>query len=152
MRKITFEKNDKVDTLPDGSYVVAGVPSTDGTRLTYKIVSKDGLNGEVIPSAIQGLTDGATVTMNYLSGYNASITLAGNRTLAITNTVDGDSGLIFITQDGTGSRTLTLPSGSLVLGGGSGAITLTTDAGAIDALAFMNKGGVFIFSLNTNAN
>lgn len=61
--------------------------------------------------AIQNLTDGATITWNVANGYNARVVLGGNRTLAITNPQEGDYYTITFVQDGTGSRTITLPGG-----------------------------------------
>lgn len=57
--------------------------------------------------ALFGLTDGATINWDMASGFNASVTLGGNRTLANpTNTIVGRTGAIVVTQDGTGGRTL----------------------------------------------
>jgi hypothetical protein len=96
----------------------------------------------VLGPAHAGQTDGATITWALASAKisNASVTLAGNRTLAITGATDGCSGLIMVKQDATGSRTLALPSGSKVAGGGAGAATLTTTAAAVDALSFYYDG------------
>lgn len=53
------------------------------------------------------LTDGATVNIDLSSGINFTLTIAGNRTLANpTNTKPGQAGLIVVTQDATGGRTL----------------------------------------------
>lgn len=55
------------------------------------------------------LTDGATINTNAALGNHFRVTLGGNRTLANpTNAADGQRILFEITQDGTGSRTLTL--------------------------------------------
>ena len=85
-------------------------------------------------SSFSTLTDAATVNWA-LSGStpinNAMVTLAGNRTLNITGLSNGAKGTLLVTQDGTGSRTLALPAGSLVEGNGAGVITLTT-AGGVD--------------------
>jgi hypothetical protein len=49
------------------------------------------------------LTDGATITPDFADSNNFSVTLGGNRTLANpTNLTAGQSGCIWITQDGTG--------------------------------------------------
>jgi hypothetical protein len=57
--------------------------------------------------AITALTDGATITADFSLANNFSVTLGGGRTLANpTNLTAGASGCIWITQDGTGSRTL----------------------------------------------
>jgi hypothetical protein len=84
---------------------------------------------------ITALTDGATITPNFNNANNFSVTLGGNRTLANpTNIVAGQSGVIVITQDGTGSRTLAY--GSYFKFPGGTAPTLTTTASAVDVLAY----------------
>lgn len=84
---------------------------------------------------ITALTDGATITPNFNNANNFSVTLGGNRTLANpTNLVAGQSGVIVITQDGTGSRTLAY--GSYFKFPGGTAPTLTTTASAVDVLAY----------------
>jgi hypothetical protein len=89
-----------------------------------------------LTSAVQALTDGATITMDCSLGYNGYVTLAGNRTLALSNVTAGKDITILITQDGTGSRTITLPATSLVPNGfGTGtSITLSTGAGKVDMI------------------
>ena len=81
------------------------------------------------------LTDGATVTPDFSLSNNFTLTLAGNRTLANpTNLVAGQSGVIVITQDATGSRTLAFGSAWKFENGA--APSLTTTAGAVDTLAY----------------
>lgn len=55
------------------------------------------------------LTDGATIDLDLAStpGNFFSVTLGGNRTLNVTNIVAGQIIWLRVTQDGTGSRTLT---------------------------------------------
>ena len=58
-------------------------------------------------AALSSLTadGGGTITVNFTSGIHHSVTLGANRTLSHSNTANavGQSGSIFITQDGTGS-------------------------------------------------
>ncbi len=85
--------------------------------------------------SITALTDGATITPDFAAANNYSVTLGGNRTLANpTNITAGQSGVIVITQDGTGSRTLAY--GSYFKFAGGTAPTLTTTAAAVDVLAY----------------
>lgn len=85
--------------------------------------------------AITALTDGATITPNFALANNFSVTLAGNRTLANpSNLVAGQSGVIVITQDATGSRTLSYGTNWKFPGGT--APTLTTAANSVDILAY----------------
>jgi len=84
---------------------------------------------------ITALTDGTTITPDFAVANNFSVTLGGNRTLANpTNLVAGQSGVIKITQDGTGSRTLAF--GSYWDWAGGTAPSLTTTASAVDILAY----------------
>jgi hypothetical protein len=85
--------------------------------------------------AVSALTDGATITPDFAVANNFSVTLGGNRTLANpTNLTAGQSGVIVITQDGTGSRTLAY--GSYWKFASGTAPTLTTTAAAVDVLCY----------------
>ena len=82
----------------------------------------------------QALTDGATITPNFAAGVNFSVTLAGNRTLANpTGAKSGQSGVIIITQDATGSRTLAYGANWKFLANDS---TLSTVANTIDVISY----------------
>jgi hypothetical protein len=84
---------------------------------------------------ISALTDGATITADFAAANNFSVTLGGNRTLANpSNQTAGQSGCIWITQDGTGSRTLAYGSQWDFTGGT--APTLSTAAAAVDCLVY----------------
>jgi len=81
------------------------------------------------------LTDGATITPDFSSNNNFTVTLGGNRTLAnATSATPGQSGVIFIVQDGTGSRTLSF--GLAYKFPANSAPTLSTTANAVDAIAY----------------
>lgn len=54
----------------------------------------------------QTLSDAATITWNYSNGYNAKVTLGGDRSLSITNASNGDYGTLIVTQDATGGRVI----------------------------------------------
>ena len=85
--------------------------------------------------SVSALADGATITPDFAAANNFSVTLGGNRTLANpSNLTAGQSGVIVITQDGTGSRTLAY--GSYFKFSGGTAPTLTTTASAVDVLAY----------------
>ena len=86
--------------------------------------------------AITALTDGATITPDLALANNYSVTLGGNRTLANpTNITAGQAGSVFISQDGTGSRTLSW--GSYWDFAGGTAPTLTTTASAVDRVDYV---------------
>jgi hypothetical protein len=85
------------------------------------------------------LTDAATIAVDASLSNVFTVTLGGNRTLgAPTNPKDGQSITIFITQDGTGSRTLAYHADWLFAGGVDP--TLTTTAAAVDVLTGVYNG------------
>jgi hypothetical protein len=89
---------------------------------------------------------GATINWNPAEGLNAAITLTQNSTLGFTAAPPvGSYGTIVLTQDGTGSRTITLPTISgvtnQILGSTSTtAVALSTAANAKDILNFYYDG------------
>ena len=84
--------------------------------------------------AFVALTDASTIAIDMAAGFNFSVTLGGSRTLgAPTNSIAGQSGLILITQDGTGSRTLSYNAAWKFAGGTP---TASTAAGTVDAIAY----------------
>ena len=87
---------------------------------------------------ITALSDGATITIDMATACHHSVTLGGNRTFAApSNQAVGQAGSIFITQDGTGSRTAAFNSAFKFVGGT--APTLTTTASAIDRIDYIIK-------------
>lgn len=97
---------------------------------------------------ITALTDGATITPDLADSNNFSVTLGGNRTLANpTNIVAGQCGSIFITQDGTGSRTLAWGSYWDFTGGT--APTLSVTAGAVDRVDYIVRSATSIQAVFT---
>lgn len=123
--------------------------SDDGGTTVYYVSTADtGTSGGGGPQSFATLTDGATITWTVDSDYatqNAKVTLGGNRTLAISGATSGMHGLLMVTQDGTGSRTLTPPSGSRVEGNGAGLLTLSTGAGRTDKVNWCYDGSYFYF-------
>jgi hypothetical protein len=99
-------------------------------------------------AVIDTLTDAATITPDLASGCNFTVTLGGNRTLANpSNIAAGQSGSIFIIQDGTGSRTLSW--GSYWDFPGGTAPTLTTTSGAIDRVDYVVRSTTSIHTVFT---
>lgn len=95
-----------------------------------RVVEPNTLTGSAAP---QTLTDGATINWNMALGYNAAVTLGGNRTLATpTNPITGLTYTLAVIQDATGSRTMTWPAA--FDWGTTGAPTLTTTASKVDQI------------------
>ena len=80
-------------------------------------------------------TDGATVTFDLNDSNTHRVTLGGNRTLAITNVSYGQKFTTRLTQDGTGSRTVTWFN-NIHWAGGT-APTLNTTAHQTDVFGFI---------------
>ena len=99
---------------------------------------------------ITALSDGSTITPDFNDSNNYSVTLGGNRTLANpSNLTVGQSGSIFVTQDGTGSRTLAY--GSYWDFAGGTAPTLTTTASAVDRIDYVVRTTTSIHAVATLA-
>ena len=97
---------------------------------------------------ITALSDGATITIDMSTSLHHSVTLGGNRAFAApTNQAVGQSGSIFITQDGTGSRTASWNAAFKWAGGT--APTLTTTAAAVDRIDYLIKSSNVIHAVAT---
>ena len=119
---VTDPTADRTITLPDATTTVAGLAVVQSFTKAQR--------GTPV-----ALTDASTVAVDLSLGNNFTLTLAGNRTLgAPTNVTAGQSGVIVVTQDGTGSRTLAYNSVYKFAAGT--APTLTTTASAVDVLAY----------------
>lgn len=117
-------------------------------------VGATGATGGATIQSFQTLTDGATVTWTAdgsVAENNAVVTLAGNRTLAMSGWTSGMKGVLRVIQDGTGGRTLTLPATSTVPDGGGGVISLSTAGNAVDLVYVICHGtNLFHFILLPN--
>jgi hypothetical protein len=84
---------------------------------------------------VTNATDGATVTFDLSAGNIHTVTLGGNRTLAISNETAGQVFVVKLIQDGTGSRTVTWFS--TINWADATAPTLTTTASKADVFGFI---------------
>ena len=99
---------------------------------------------------VTSLTDAASIAIDMGVGNNFAFTLAGNRTLeAPTNATPGQTGYIYITQDGTGSRTLAFNNAYIFVSGT--APTISTAAGAKDLLIYNVKEATAITAIVVKA-
>ena len=99
------------------------------------------------------LADAATVTWTVSAAQvtqNATVTIAGNRTLAFSGIVAGMNGTLKVIQGTGGSRTLALPAGSKVINGGAGAVVLSTAVSAIDILTWIYDGVNYFWTFGKN--
>lgn len=119
----------------NSSDVTAG---TNATATQHNNLRKD-LRNSIKDEQVD--SDGATITFNLANGAIHSTTLGGNRTLAISNPTAGQSFMILLKQDGSGSRTVTW-WGSIKWVGAA-APTLTTTASRTDIFAFFYDGTTY---------
>lgn len=85
---------------------------------------------------INALTSSTTIAVDATTAPVHTVTLGHNATFTISNMVSGQSIMIIITQDGTGSRTGSFTSVKFP----SGAPTLSTGAGDIDVVSVFYDG------------
>lgn len=116
------------------SATVAGVTATQ--TLTNKTLTKPTVNGSIL--AYTSDTDGATVTFDMSASNVHTVTLGGNRTLAVSNVSTGQAFVIILKQDATGSRTVTWWAG--IKWPNATAPTLTTTASRWDVFSFIYDG------------
>ena len=139
--------NDEVTVISLKTFTVADTYTQSASDARYAVAATTTTANAALPKtggtmtgaaigAVVALTDATSIATNLALGNNYSVTLAGNRTLANpTNTVAGQSGSIFITQDGTGSRTLAFGSNFKFVAGT--APTLSTAAASVDRIDYV---------------
>ena len=87
---------------------------------------------------ISAISYASTITLDFRTANNFSTTLTGNTTFANPSNISaGQSGVIFITQDGTGSRTAAF--GSYWDFSDGTAPTLSTGANAVDMIVWIAR-------------
>jgi len=125
-------------SIADARYVQTSSDSTiTGSKTFTSVTNFDNIVN--VSGAARGtiitLTDAACIAVSSSNANNFVVTLGGNRTLkAMTPAQPGQTGLIYVYQDGTGSRTLAYNSVYKFAGGT--APTLTTTASAVDILSY----------------
>jgi hypothetical protein len=135
-------------SLADLRYVRTSVTTTATIRgdITYEAGTfKVGTSARAY-NPITTLTDAASIAVNFALGNNFLVTIGGNRTLAApTNAVAGQTGNIYVIQDGTGSRTLAYNTAYQFV---SAAVPiLSTGAGDVDMLIYSARSATTIDSV-----
>lgn len=126
----------------------AYVDANAGTSVSSTNTWTAGQRGEITT-----LTSATTVTPNFADSNNFTLTLGHNVELQNpTNLVAGQSGSIFLVQDGTGTRLLSYPSsGSYWHFAGGTAPALSTAAGSVDRLDYIVRSSTSIHAVITLA-
>lgn len=130
--------------LPDSAGSSGQVLTTDGTGETTWATPSGGGS-----TAFDTLTSGSTVTWTFsgVERRKANLTLGTNATLSLSGAVSGSEGELYVQQDSTGGRALTLPANSYVAGNGAGVVTLSSAANAIDRLHFDYDGTRYYWTI-----
>jgi hypothetical protein len=127
--------NDELKVCAFSTFNVANTYTQAQSDSRYAQVAANNTFTAAQRGSITTLTDGATITPDFAANNHYQVTLGGNRTLANpTNVVAGQSGVIRIVQDGTGSRTLAYGSNWKFSNGA--APVLTTTINAVDLLVY----------------
>ena len=128
--------------VKEGSSLVSTLPATNAVTdvaQTFTAAQR---------GTVGTLTDGVTITPDFATANNFTVTLGDNRTIANpTNLTAGQSGSIFLVQDGTGSRTAAW--GSYWDFAGGTAPTLTTDVDAVDRVDYIVRSATSIHAVFT---
>lgn len=124
----------------DGRY--ANVSSDETITGNYTFSSSTTFTAQVIGTGAQAFSSpvsvavaSSAVSLDFSTGNNFTTILNGNVSIANpSNLQPGQSGIIYVVQDGTGSRTMSFNSDWKFTGGT--APTLSTAASAVDALIY----------------
>jgi hypothetical protein len=130
---IANEFNGNITNANISASAAIAASKISGTAAT--LTGTERLTNKTVSGPLTTDSDGATVTFDMDTSNLHQVTLAGNRTLAVSNVAVGQAFVIRLTQDGTGSRTVTWFS-TIKWAGGS-APTLTTTAAKADVLGFI---------------
>lgn len=128
------------DSSNGNLYLATGGTATTNRRITIAPTGGVTINAPVsfqkaTASQVVTLTDAANISTDAALGNRFRVTLAGNRTLAPPTNPTADQQCVWeFVQDGTGSRTITLDTGTggFAFGTDITAITLTTAANKRD--------------------
>jgi len=101
------------------------------------------------PKTTQIFSD-ASFYWDITQGYNSKVTLDEDKTLYVTNVRNGDSGTLIVTQDSTGSRTLTFNDTDVSTLFQDGSISLTGTANSTDILSFLYDSSTFYWNVGKN--
>ena len=147
--------NNTVNTVSNGSAISVGssfIANATGVYTTGVVnsagISTTGVFNIASANVLsQVLTDGATVSWNIALGQIATVTLAGNRTMAAPTNLKVGSYVLYVKQDAVGTRLMTW--NSVFKWANGTAPTLTTNANATDVLRFDSDGTNLYAGYNT---
>lgn len=116
-------------TVIDDSRNISNIPTITTTRIA-----------ETAPASVNS---GTAVTLDLTTGTVFRVTLTGSATITFSNASGAASAVVILTNDGTAGRTVTFAysGGTFKYPGGSGSLSRTTSANAIDIWTFFTPDG-----------
>ncbi len=126
-----------------GNVVMSGSPVLTGTTTMASGTVSGSLkkgNAHLEPAEVDTGNTGASQALDLSTGTVFTYTLDASPTITISNPVAGAAYAIILTQDATGSRTVTWAGTSIIWGSGSS--TLSTAANAVDKVTCVYNGNI----------
>lgn len=137
-----------ITTVAAGTNIDVTVESTGGVTVSLESVV-DAIELKDYKETIYSLgTTSGALTIDVANGNVQTVTLDGNSTLdGLANAEVGQSLTLIVTQDGTGSRTLTFGDSANRFLFAGGEDTLSTAGGSIDIVSIVYDGTTYYASL-----
>jgi hypothetical protein len=107
--------------------------------------------GDSAVDETQTLTSATNVAIDWSLGHRAKITAGHNITFTMSGAVDFDKLILAITQDGTGSRTLTWPS-NIRYGAEIASITISLSANSVSYIGFIYNSSASKYDVVANVS
>ena len=130
---ISTISNSGTVTIPAGTDTLVGRATTD--TLTNKTLTNPTITNYT--ETVYTANSGTAITLDLANGTFQNITLTGNTTITMPTAVAGKSFMMLLSQDATGSRTITW---STVVWAGGTAPTITATASKRDIFSFFSNG------------
>ena len=125
-------------TSVSATEIFASAAAFNSVTTSVQNVGKATFTKQIVATPVT-LTDAASIALNLSTGTNFIVSLAGNRTLENpSNAVVGQTGQIYVIQDGTGSRTLAF--GDAYNFENSQTPVMSTSANSVDLLVYNVRG------------
>jgi hypothetical protein len=134
--------------VDDTEIYVTGI--TAGSVNLYFYFIEGVLSDYILTNVFQTLVSSTSINMNVNNGKNATLVLAHNATLTLSNLSSGDQGSIIITQDGVGNRTISLSPTPKIKDNGAGTIALSTGSTDVDIIKYIYDGSNLFAKVDLN--
>jgi hypothetical protein len=143
------------NAIENAAFLMAALTGPIGPQGTQGATGATGATGSTGPTGPTGsglgskvplvLTDAATISWTYSNGFNAEVTLNGNRSISITGATNGDYGTLLIIQNATGSNRINFPAADKFP---YGTYSFTSTANKADLYGFYMRNNTFYWTYN----